>query len=57
MTGFLGDAAQPFYEEYPTLPPNLTLNGFMFALLGLYDLSTISLVATRAACTQPGWRR
>lgn len=27
----------PFYEEYPTSPPSLVLNGFMFCLLGLYD--------------------
>ena len=26
-----------FYEEYPTHPPSLVLNGFMFCLLGLYD--------------------
>lgn len=28
-----------FFEEYPTRPPPLALNGFMFTLLGLYDLS------------------
>jgi heparosan-N-sulfate-glucuronate 5-epimerase len=26
------------YEEYPTRPPSLVLNGFMFTLLGLHDL-------------------
>ena len=26
-----------FYEEYPTTPSSLVLNGFMFCLLGLYD--------------------
>mgnify|MGYP005847345897 CR=1 FL=1 len=26
-----------FFEEYPTQPPPYTLNGYMFALLGLYD--------------------
>lgn len=26
-----------YYEEYPTILPNYTLNGFMFALIGLYD--------------------
>lgn len=31
----------PFYEEYPTNPPSYALNGFMFTLLGLYDLSYI----------------
>ncbi len=31
-----------FYEEYPTRPaPSCTLNGFMFALLGLYDLAQV----------------
>lgn len=29
-----------FFEEYPTEPaPSFTLNGFMFALVGLYDLT------------------
>lgn len=28
-----------FFEEYPTNPPSFTLNGFMFTLLGLFDLS------------------
>lgn len=27
-----------FYEEYPTQPASLVLNGFLFSLLGLYDL-------------------
>lgn len=27
-----------FYEECPTDPPSYILNGFMFALIGLYDL-------------------
>ena len=32
--------SMPFFEEYPTQPdPSYTLNGFMFALLGLYDLA------------------
>src|SRR5271166_3789462 len=31
-----------FYEEYPTQPdPSYTLNGFMFSLLGLYDLAQV----------------
>lgn len=37
-TDFFG---HPYYEEYPTTPPSFTLNGFMFTLLGLYDLATI----------------
>lgn len=28
----------PFYEECPTDPPSFILNGFMFSLVGLYDL-------------------
>ena len=35
VTSFLGDAAHPYYEEYPTEPASLTLNGFMFSLFGL----------------------
>jgi heparosan-N-sulfate-glucuronate 5-epimerase len=27
-----------WYEEYPTKPSSFVLNGFMYALLGLYDL-------------------
>jgi len=35
-------AVGSFYEEYPTRSyPAFTLNGFMFALVGLYDLSQI----------------
>lgn len=28
----------PFYEEYPTNPSSYVLNGFIYSLLGLYDL-------------------
>lgn len=28
----------PWYEEYPTTPPLLVLNGFIYSLIGLYDL-------------------
>ena len=31
-----------WYEEYPTNPPTFILNGFMYSLLGLYDLKTVS---------------
>ena len=31
-----------WYEEYPTDPPNYTLNGFMATLLGLRDLIDVS---------------
>jgi len=31
-----------FFEEYPTRPaPSFTLNGFLFTVLGLYDLSQV----------------
>jgi NADH:ubiquinone oxidoreductase subunit 2 (subunit N) len=45
LTRFRG---MPFYEEYPTRPPTLVLNGFLFTLLGLYDLSPYSDAARRA---------
>ena len=32
----------PWYEEYPTKPPLYVLNGFIYSLFGLYDLSTIA---------------
>lgn len=28
-----------WYEEYPTIPPCFVLNGFMYSLIGLYDVS------------------
>lgn len=31
-----------FYEEYPSGSPTLVLNGFVFALLGLYDVYTMT---------------
>lgn len=30
-----------WYEEYPTNPSSFTLNGFMYSLLGLYDVWTV----------------
>lgn len=36
LESFMG---MPFYEEYPTKTPSLVLNGFMYSLFGLYDLS------------------
>ena len=32
----------PYYEEYPTAPASYTLNGFMFTLVGLHDLYSIT---------------
>lgn len=31
-----------WYEEYPTKPASFVLNGFIYSLLGLYDLMTIA---------------
>ncbi|XP_014255745.1 D-glucuronyl C5-epimerase B [Cimex lectularius] len=31
----------PWYEEYPTQPPSFVLNGFIYSLIGLYDLITL----------------
>ena len=30
-----------WYEEYPTVPSSYVLNGFIYALIGLYDLKTV----------------
>ena len=35
-------SGHPWYEEYPTTPSLYTLNGFMFCLFGLYDMSVAS---------------
>lgn len=40
LANFLGHV--PWYEEYPTQPASFVLNGFIYALLGLYDLSTVA---------------
>lgn len=31
-----------WYEEYPTKPASFVLNGFIYSLLGLYDLTAIA---------------
>nr|CAG4651634.1 EOG090X0272 [Triops cancriformis] len=31
-----------WYEEYPTTPPSFVLNGFIYSLIGLYDLLTVA---------------
>ena len=33
-----------WYEEYPTIPPCFVLNGFMYALIGLYDVAATAPV-------------
>lgn len=40
MTTFLGKYV--WYEEYPTLPSSYVLNGFIYSLLGLFDLNAIA---------------
>lgn len=40
MATFLGKYV--WYEEYPTNPPSYVLNGFIYSLLGLYDLNATS---------------
>nr|CAG4635983.1 EOG090X0272 [Eubosmina coregoni]SVE69666.1 EOG090X0272 [Eubosmina coregoni] len=32
----------PFYEEYPTIPPSFVLNGFIYSLIGLYDVMSLA---------------
>jgi heparosan-N-sulfate-glucuronate 5-epimerase len=32
-----------WYEEYPTTPASFILNGFIYSLIGLYDLKSIAL--------------
>lgn len=32
----------PWYEEYPTQPSSFVLNGFIYSLLGLYDLMSVA---------------
>lgn len=46
LTYFMG---LPFYEEYPTRTPSLVLNGFMFSLFGLYDLSCLECAGSEKA--------
>lgn len=31
-----------WFEEYPTVPGTFVLNGFLYALIGLYDFSKLS---------------
>lgn len=32
----------PWYEEYPTKPSSFVLNGFIYSLIGLYDLMMLA---------------
>ena len=47
LANFLGRI--PWYEEYPTQPASFVLNGFIYALLGLYDLSVVAPSASQQA--------
>lgn len=51
-----GDCRHPIYEEYPTHPPANVLNGFMFTLLGLYDLSSVAPRSPAGAMYRAGRR-
>lgn len=42
MQCFFGNCKLPWLEEYPTTPPSYVLNGFMYTLIGLYDLDSIA---------------
>lgn len=44
LATFLGKYS--WYEEYPTSPPSFVLNGFIYSLLGLYDLNSTAPLAT-----------
>jgi hypothetical protein len=44
----------PVLQEYPTRPPSHVLNGWMFALWGLYD---VTMLTERAGQTAPNARR
>lgn len=39
---FFANCSRRFLEEYPTTPPSYVLNGFMYTLIGLYDLASIA---------------
>jgi len=45
-----------FYEEYPSEPPSLVLNGFVFALFGLHDLGRLHRVTRAQSLYENGIR-
>ena len=47
----------PWYEEYPTQPSSYVLNGFMYSLLGLYDLKQTLLETEEVPGRDPGLTR
>ncbi|KER26460.1 hypothetical protein T265_06313 [Opisthorchis viverrini] len=53
LSYFLGQLAFPWFEEYPTRPGSHVLNGMIYSLVGLYDLSQVSpLPEVRKRSTQ-----
>ncbi|XP_077998489.1 D-glucuronyl C5-epimerase-like [Glandiceps talaboti] len=42
----------PWYEEYPTNPSSFVLNGFIYSLIGLYDLMVTAPPAERGEAQQ-----
>ncbi|VDL19477.1 unnamed protein product [Hymenolepis diminuta] len=39
---FMDQITLPWFEEYPAIPSVFVLNGFIFSLIGLYDLCKVS---------------
>lgn len=46
----------PFFEEYPSVPRSDVLNGFMFTLVGLYDLASVAPHSPALALYRAGRR-
>lgn len=53
---FGGNCRLPFFEEYPTPKPSEVLNGFMFTLIGLYDLASVAPKTVANALYESGRR-
>lgn len=41
-----------WFEEYPTTPSSFVLNGFIYSLIGLYDLSQSCQISSPSACSE-----
>jgi len=46
----------PFYEEAPSANPTFILNGYMFALIGLYDVAVAAPRSPAARLYRRGWQ-
>uniref|UniRef100_A0A183TS53 Heparosan-N-sulfate-glucuronate 5-epimerase n=1 Tax=Schistocephalus solidus TaxID=70667 RepID=A0A183TS53_SCHSO len=44
-THFLGQPGLPWFEEYPIIPSVFVLNGFIYSLIGLFDLTSLEGVS------------